>query len=299
MTDRCHILQVIIMTMIEQEEEILKVENLYISDIKEILSHRYDNGADLWATSDKKLLKGAPFTTLESISYLLELGVLPDEPILQAATELLFSTLQDDGRFKIYPKGGIYPCQTARVLNTLCYLGLASDNRLKKSFQHFFDTQQTDGGWKCNKYSFGHGEETEYSTPNTTLIVLDAFRHTQFLNTEPQLDKAVDFLLQHWVIRKPISPCHYGIGTLFMQISYPFRDYNLFYYLYVLSFYNSAKNDTRFLEALEVLKGKIIDGQIVVERVVPKLSKLSFCRKGQPSELATLKYQEILENISK
>ena len=96
MTDRCHILQVIIMTMIEQEEEILKVENPYISDIKEILSHRYDNGADLWATSDKKLLKGAPFTTLESISYLLELGVLPDEPILQAATELLFSTLQDD-----------------------------------------------------------------------------------------------------------------------------------------------------------------------------------------------------------
>ena len=275
----------------------MKTENPYTSDIKEIISHRYDNGGDLWATSDMKLLKGAPFTTLESISYLLELGVSPDEPILQAATELLFSTLQDDGRFKICPKGGIYPCQTARVLNVLCNLGLASDSRLQKSFQHFFDTQQADGGWKCNKYSFGHGEETEYSTPNTTLIVLDAFRHTHFLNTELQLDKAVDFLLQHWVIRKPISPCHYGIGSLFMQVSYPFRDYNLFYYLYVLSFYNRAKNDPRFLEALEVLKGKTVDGQIVVERVVPKLAKLSFCHKGKTSVLATERYNEILKNV--
>lgn len=275
----------------------MKTDNPYASDIEEILSHRYDNGGDLWATSDRKLLKGAPFTTLESILYLLELGVSPEEPILQEAKELLFSTLQADGRFRVFPKGGIYPCQTALVLNVLCHLELSSDSRLQKSFQYFLDTQQADGGWKCNKYSFGHGEETEYSTPYTTLIVLDAFRHTGFLNSELQLDKAVDFLLKHWVIRKPISPCHYGIGTRFLQVSYPFRGYNLFYYLYVLSFYNRAKDDPRFLEALEVLRSQTVDNQIVVERVVPKLAKLSFCRKGQPSILATNRYNEILENV--
>lgn len=32
-------------------------------DIEQIIAHRYDNGGDLWATPDKKLLKGAPFTT--------------------------------------------------------------------------------------------------------------------------------------------------------------------------------------------------------------------------------------------
>jgi len=77
----------------------MKTDNPYASDIEEILSHWYDNGGDLWATSDRKLLKGAPFTTLESILYLLELGVSPEEPILQEAKELLFSTLQADGRF--------------------------------------------------------------------------------------------------------------------------------------------------------------------------------------------------------
>ena len=84
-----------------------------------------------------------------------------------------------------------------------------------------------------------------------------------------------------------------------MQVEYPFRNYNLFEYVYVLSFYNYAKNDRRFLEAFETLKSKTIDGQIVVERVVPKLAKLSFCKKGSQSELATKRYIEILENLDK
>lgn len=82
-----------------------------------------------------------------------------------------------------------------------------------------------------------------------------------------------------------------------MQVEYPMRNYNLFEYVYVLSFYNYARRDRRFLEALETLKSKTVDGQIVVERVVPKLAKLSFCKKGATSELATKRYQEILENI--
>ena len=82
-----------------------------------------------------------------------------------------------------------------------------------------------------------------------------------------------------------------------MQVEYLFRGYNLFLYVYILSFYNRAKRDKRFLEALEALESKLVDGQIVAERVVPKLAKLGFCKKGQPSELATRRYHEILENL--
>jgi len=59
----------------------------------------------------------------------------------------------------------------------------------------------------------------------------------------------------------------------------PYRNYNLFIYVYVLSFYNRAKEDNRFLEAIKVLESKMVDGQIVVERIVPKLAKFSFCKK--------------------
>lgn len=273
------------------------IEERYMPDAQEILTHRHDNGGSLWDTPDHKLLKGAPFSTLESVLYLLELGMEPSAPVLCKAAELIFSTWREDGRFQIYPKGGIYPCQTAIAANVLCHMGFAADARLQKTFRHFLDTQYQDGGWRCNKFSFGRGEETAYSNPQPTLNALDAFRFSTYLNSAPALDRAVEFLLEHWVIRKPIGPCHYGIGTLFMQVEYPFRNYNLFEYVYVLSFYNYAKRDRRFLEAFAALQSKTVDGQIVVERVVPKLARLSFCKKGAPSELATKRYREILQNL--
>ncbi|AEG59914.1 prenyltransferase [Desulforamulus ruminis] len=275
----------------------MAVEKQYASDVEVILSHRYDNGGDLWTTPDKRLLKGAPFSTLESVLFLLELGMEPTDPLLKGATELFFSTWLDDGRFKIYPKGSIYPCHTIHAANALCHLGYASDARLQKTFRHLLDIQYIDGGWRCNKFSFGRGPETEHSNPFPTLTALNAFRFSNYLNKEPALDKAVDFLLEHWTIRKPIGPCHYGIGTLFMQVEYPFRNYNLFVYVYVLSFYNRAKKDKRFLEALQTLESKMVDGQIVVERIVPKLAGLSFCKKGETSVLATIRYHEILKNL--
>ena len=282
----------------ERRVAIMAVAEQYLPDVGIILSHRHDNGADLWTTPDRRVLKGAPFSTMESVHLLLELGMEPDDPLLKEAADLLFSTWQKDGRFKVYPQGGIYPCQTAGVADALCHLGYASDDRLQKTFQHLLDIQYTDGGWRCNKFFFGRGPETEYSNPFPTLTALSAFRYSEYLNREPALDRAVDFLLEHWTIRKPIGPCHYGMGTLFMQVEYPFRNYNLFIYVYVLSFYNRAKQDSRFLDALKTLQSKMIDEKIVVERVNRKLGGLSFCKKGQPSELATMRYHEILKNLS-
>ncbi len=272
----------------------MAIEKQYALDVEKILSHRHDQGADLWTSTDKRLIKGSPFSTLESVMYLLELGMEPSDPILKETAELIFSTWQEDGRFKLYPKGAIYPCQTIVAANTLCHMGYADDTRLQTTFRHLLDTQYVDGGWRCNKFSYGRGPETEYSNPFPTLNALDAFRYSGYFNKEPAIDRAVDFLLEHWTIRKPIGPCQYGIGTLFMQVEYPFRTYNLFCYLYVLSFYERARNDKRFLAALETLESKMRDGQIVVERVIPKLAGFSFCKKGKPSSLATKRYDEII-----
>lgn len=82
-----------------------------------------------------------------------------------------------------------------------------------------------------------------------------------------------------------------------MQVEYPFANYNLFPYVYVLSFYDRAKSDPRFLEALAALQSRLVDGKIVVERVNRRFSGLSFCQKGRPSDLATRRYQEILRNL--
>lgn len=209
----------------------------YEDDVNAILAKRYDNGADFWTTPDKRLCKGSPYSTLNCAHMLLELGVEPSEPVLKEIAGLFFSSWREDGRFKLSPQGAIYPCNTINAVNVLCHLGYASDSRLQKTFDYLLNIQQSDGGWRCNKFSYGKGPETEYSNPGPTLTALNAFRFTELLNTEPALDEAVEFLLEHWRIRKPLGPCHYGIGTLFMQAEYPFASYNIFVYVYVLSFF--------------------------------------------------------------
>jgi hypothetical protein len=276
----------------------MAMEKQYQADVEAILLRRYDNGADYWATPDNRFMKGSVFSTLESPLILLELGMEPTDPLFKTVADLIFSSWREDGRFKLSPDGGIYPCHTIGAANALCHLGYACDARLQKTFEYLFAIQHSDGGWRCNKFSFGKGPETEFSNPGPTLTALNAFRFTNYLNQEPALDSAVAFLLNHWTTRLPLGPCHYGIGTLFMQTEYPFATYNLFAYVYVLSFYNSAKKDARFVDALNVLRSKLSDGKVVVERVNKKLAGLSFCEKGKPSELATRRYHEILKNLN-
>ena len=55
------------------------------------------------------------------------------------------------------------------------------------------------------------------------------------------------------------------IGTLFSRIEFPFLRYNLFFYVFVLSFYDAAKKDSRFSAALDALESRVTDGELVVE----------------------------------
>ncbi|HWR22877.1 MAG TPA: prenyltransferase [Feifaniaceae bacterium] len=276
----------------------MAVPREYQADVELILARRHDNGADLWTTPDKRLGKGGPFSALESALLLLELGMEPSEPLLQEVAGLIFGAWREDGRFRLSPDGAIYPCQTIHAANVLCHLGYAADERLQKTFRHLLAVQHGDGGWRCNKFSFGRGPETEFSNPGPTLMALNAFRFTEYCNQEQALDRAAEFLLDHWTVRRPLGPCHYGIGTLFMQAEYPFANYNLFVYVYVLSFYDRAKKDARFLDALRTLESKLVNGNIVVERVNRKLENFAFCKKGEPSALGTKRYHQIVRNLA-
>ena len=268
------------------------------ADIDLMFSHKTDSGADLWATPEGSLVKGGPFCTLEATYILAELGLTTEDPTLAAAAELLWHAQREDGRFCLVPKSTMFPCQTIHAATSLCYLGFAADPRLEKTYQYLLETQHEDGGWRCKKFFFGHGPETEFSNPGPTLTALNVFRFTPYANHDARLDRTVAFLLDHWTTRAPLGPCHYGIGTLFHQVTFPFMNYNLLYYVYVLSFYDAAKRDPRFLDALSVLQGKLRDGQVVVERPHPKLAKLSVCKKGEISEAATKYYLEILQNLA-
>jgi hypothetical protein len=268
-------------------------------DVAVIMSKINQNGGDYWATKDNGIGKGSPFSTKDAAIMLHELGYKKKDPIIQKIADTIFNTWQDDGRFKIAPTGAIYPCHTIGSARALCYLGFSKDKRIKQTFKHLIEIQHEDGGWQCNKFSFGRGSETNHSNPGPTLEALDAFRHTGLLNSDSRLDKAVEFLLWHWKFKKPVGPCQFGIGSLFMKTEFPFFRYNLFYFCYVLSFYKRARNDKRFNEALKLLNANLENDKIVIDNPNRQLSTMNFCSKGQPSDVATMRYRELLNNLEK
>jgi hypothetical protein len=267
------------------------------ADIQTVLAKRHDNGGDFWASADGRIYVGSPFSTLSSLLMLHELGAKKSHEAVRGGLELIWKAWRDDGRIRLAPKAPLYPCYTAEAARVLCRFGNAGDERVRRTTAYFIESAHETGGWRCQFTKFGRGPETECANPGATLFVLDALRFVDDVTGAPESDGAVDSLLQHWEIRKPIGPCHYGIGTLFNQVEFPFLRYNLFFYVYVLSFYRRARDDDRFREALEELRGKTDEaGQIIVERPHRGLKGLAFCAKGKGSTTATRRYAEIMEN---
>lgn len=267
--------------------------------IEKILQRQNDNGGPFWSREDSDIHAPFGFSTIDTLSVLGEIGYsINDNTQIADAIDFIFAYQTPEGSFKYSLKSSKLPCLTARIIAGLGRVGLKNDPRIEKSYNWLFNSQCDDGGWRCQTVKLGKSPLTDASNPGTTLFVLDAFRfRDNSADGLERLNKGVDFLLQHWEIRQPIGPCKFGIGTTFMKVEYPFLRYNLFYYVYVLSFYDTAKNDKRFQEAYNALKNKLKDGKLIPENPHKAWNEFDFARKGQISDIGTKRWIEIEKNI--
>lgn len=268
--------------------------------IEEIINRQTDNGGLFWSRIDGDIHAPFGFSTIDTLSVLGEIGYsLNNNSTIIEAVDFIFSYQTPEGSFKYSPKSSKLPCLTARILAGLGRLGLRDDLRVQKSYNWLLDTQWNDGGWRCATVKLGKSPLTDASNPGTTLYVLDAFRFRNNSNDDlDKLNKGVDFLLQHWEVKQPVGPCNFGIGSSFMKVEYPFLRYNLFYYVYVLSFYDNAKVDKRFLEAFNQLKDKTKNEKLIPENPHKAWQMFDFAKKGQVSEIGTKRWIEINKNIN-
>jgi hypothetical protein len=271
------------------------------TDIEAIFDRQNDNGGLFWSRADGNIYAPNGSSTLDTLLVLGEMGLtINDNQIIADAIDFVLAYQTPDGSFKYSPVSSKLPCITARIIAALCGVGMAGDIRIENGFRWLKSIQWNDGGWRCATVKLGKSPLTDASNPGTTLYVLDAFRFRKNSSNDiKQLNKGVDFLLQHWDVRQPIGPCQFGIGSTFLQIEYPFFRYNIFYYVYVLSFYNAAKKDKRFLEAYTFLGNKIKNGKVVPENPHRAWRKFDFAKKGQVSDIATSRWMEVKMNLNK
>ena len=68
--------------------------------IESVLAKRYDNGGDFWASADGRLAVSSPFSTLESLQVLHELGLGREHEAVAGALDLLLDSWREDGRYQ-------------------------------------------------------------------------------------------------------------------------------------------------------------------------------------------------------
>jgi hypothetical protein len=268
--------------------------------IQAIFNRQNDNGGPYWSRADGDIHAPSGSSTIDTLSVLGEIGLsFNNNDVIAKAVDFIFTYQTPEGNFKYSLKSSKLPCLTARIIGALKRLGV-KDLRINKGYQWLLETQWNDGGWRCGTVKLGKSPLTDASNPGTTLYVLDAFRFRNNTNQEiDKLNQGVDFLLQHWEVRQPIGPCNFGIGSRFLQIEYPFLRYNIFYYVYVLSFYKIAINDNRFKDAYKSLASKIKNEKLIPESPHKSWQEFDFAKKGQISKYGTQRWIEIKNNIEK
>ncbi len=265
------------------------------TDYDLLLSKKHLQGGDVWTTPDGRLGKGSPFSARDVAILLYEMGASHEKTV--ALAEKYLEGWRQSGAIHTNP-GALGPiCLIIGAARVLCYLGYVHDDRLQITIKNLLEKQHKDGGWRCAAVKMGRKPEWDASNPATTLEALDVFRFTGQFQENTVLEKAVSFLLDHHDYRLPLGPCAFGQGSLFHKTEFPFFRYNLFYYVYVLSFYRSARDDSRFLEAFEKLKLKIVSDELVIENPNRGLKELSFGKKGESNPLANRRYLEIIKNM--
>lgn len=80
------------------------VAEQYQRDVEAILARRYDNGGDYWASSDGRIGAGSPFSTLQCVLMLSDLGMESSEPVIKEASKIVLDYWREDGRFHLAPK---------------------------------------------------------------------------------------------------------------------------------------------------------------------------------------------------
>lgn len=189
-------------------------------DIQKILEKRNHKAGDFWATPDGRIYVGNPYSTLSSLLMLHELGAEPTHEAVRGGLALVLRAWRDDGRIRVGPRSPMYPCYTGEAARILCRYGFAEDERVKATISYLLDSVHEGGGWRCSFSRFEKGPETECANPGATLYALDALRFTEVRGGP--IDRAVELLLHHWEVRTPMGPCHWGIGSRFMQVEFPF-----------------------------------------------------------------------------
>ncbi len=194
-----------------------------------------------------------------------------------------------------------YFCISSIFLTAMARMSKNAKDRLQAHLATIMAAQRLDGGWHCAKSrAVGKKLEKSESCLMDNLNILMLFSEYEDYINEPNLEGAINFLLEHWRRRdEKWRPYGFGIGSDFKKLRYPAVKYGILRVLDVLSMYPYAVKQVEFKDMLKFVLQKADNGHYKPESVSKMFREFDFGQKQEPSRWLMFLIKRIQKRMKK
>jgi hypothetical protein len=250
-----------------------------------------------------------------ALSTLADFGLDRNVPGVSAIGRAVLSHFDGDG-FETYlwlprfltkededtERWGWMLCDSPTLLYALLSFGYASDPRVQQAVTTLVDIVGP-RGWQCGAASSlprfsGPGRNAD-PCPMATVYALKALSLVPQARNSDAVALGVETILAHWEHQADFKLRMFGIGTDFRKIKYPYVWYDILHVAEVLSRYERAVTDERFVDLIRALAAQADeDGRVAAGSMYRAWSDWSFSDKKRPSPWLTFLMARILNRIA-
>lgn len=254
-----------------------------------------------------------PDLPIHKLIFLLDIGLGSEVPEIQSAIEKIMENKDDDGVYKSLtniPKHfggsgedsfGWCLCDAPLLLYALNKAGCDYENHIKQGVDHLVAFHE-DCGFPCTVSSEfgkfrGPGRKGDIC-PYASLIMLKLMSSIPEYRDSEISENTAMALLSLWENSLERHPYMFYMGTDFRKLKAPAMWYDLVSVVDVLSNFEVAKADARFIEMLNLIKSKQDEnGLFTPEAVFQKFKGWDFGQKKNPSPYLTYLCYRIFDRV--
>jgi len=225
--------------------------------------------------------------------FLADVGLSVKDMGLENEAEQIFRYQSADGSFTMPPKvQDNYFCMSAILVSSLAKMGYRDDPRVERYIRLALNSRSHDGGWYCHYFGY---DPNVVSCPMDNMNILMLLGQYDKFRENPQLNGAIDLLLEHWRTREHWHG--FGVGRRFMSLQYPAVKYGILRVLDVLSMYPYAVESASFQSMLALVHRKGQQGRYFAEMTDMVYTDFDFAQTSEPSRWLTFLVNRIDKRV--
>ena len=249
------------------------------------------------------------------LSFIADLGITVNDADLAQLKESLYQFRSAEGLFQLPIQIAVHYggtgelthgwalCDAPLILYSAIKIGLISATEAQPSVEYLMSFVQ-ENGWPCavskELGNFRGPGRKQDPCPYVNLIMLKLLSLNDQNRTSREVHFGIQCLLHLWETSQKQHPYIFYMGTDFRKLKAPFIWYDILHVTEVLSLYEEARSDQRFMEMISLINSKADqNGEFTNESVWQAWKEWEFGQKKKPSDWLTFLITRINDRIER